>query len=231
VTPSLTTSPPPNLPTFVQADPTYLHVSRKMRGVCSKAQWRDPVYRQEALDRWWRVAIDGLRSRGYEFVVERPVTLYRSPTTGAVLYADIRQSVAGSPELIWPDGKPCLLPPRSPLVIQRTSYRKWAEGPLPHFELDLVPAQTPDDDEDLQRVRAQNSAIREAVDAALALNPAHWSDLPQSVNPDTDLVDFIIRGVFRRKDLQPLRSLQTGGDAKLRLTDGTLVDDLNQETA
>jgi hypothetical protein len=213
-----------NLATFVQEDPTYLHVSRKMRGTCTREQWRDHVYRQEALDRWWKVAIEGLRSRGYDFVVERPVTLYRSPRSGAVLYADIRQTIAGAPHLIWPDGKACLLPPQGPVVIQRTSYRKWAEGPLPHIELDLLPAKTPDDDDDVQRVRAQNRALREAIDAALALNPAQWSGMAQTVRADLDLVDFVIRGIFRRADYQPLRSLQTQSHAKLRLPDGTVVD-------
>jgi hypothetical protein len=43
-------------------------------------------------------------------------------------------------------------------AVERTTYAHWAEGPLPHLDLDMQAAKTPDTDRDIQYLRHQNRA-------------------------------------------------------------------------
>lgn len=192
---------------YVERDPSYLLVRRRLLGTMTRAEWDSPAQRQAALERWWARAKQAIRVEDEEFVTECPVVLYRHPIDGTVHYADIREQPHHPPKLITPTGAPL---PRTPasngLVRHNTSYRSWAEGPLPHIEPDMVAAPTPLDDPIVQTIRAQNSALRELIDGALG--PANYAAMPRLTPTTEHQVDFCLRGVFRRRDYRVLRSLQ-----------------------
>lgn len=209
----------------VVADQTYLHVGRRLIGTCTREEWASPSHRRLAIARAWDQAVKAIRAEDEEFVSWRIVTLYHDPLapngTDDVYLADI--SLPGMPATwITPMGRPVLVPDRLVLarcIKERTSYARWAEGPLPHVTHDPIAAPTPDDDRDVQWLRHQNSALRDLIDTALA--PSEWAPLANDAGDDA-LVDFRIRGVFRRQDYSQLISKQTGEVSGLLIGGGTV---------
>ena len=195
---------------YVERDPSYLLVRRRMVGTMTRAEWDSPALFQAALDRWWALAKRAIRVEDEEFVTEQPVTVYRQPGTGRVVFADIRMERRGPPSLITPDGRPLASWPAEPSgqgwLHHNTSYAAWAEGPLPHTEPDMGPALTPLDDPEVQAVRSQNRALRDLIDGALS--PTNYAQAARERPTTENIVDFRIRGIFRRRDYKVLRSLQ-----------------------
>lgn len=209
---------------FIERDASYVNVVRKLRGTMTREEWEHPGYRQAALDAAWTKALAGIREwdASASLVSPLPVTLYLSPVTGAVLVADIRRT-ANQPIWISATGANHLIPPVMPsgTIIKRTSYAKWCEGPLPHISPDMLDAPTPEQDPEVQRLMAQNSALRDALQSQFT--PANYAPLPRQYDPmsSLDLVDFRFRGVFRVRDFQVLDSKQATS-AKLKTSDGML---------
>lgn len=188
-----------------------------MLGTMTRGEWDDPAHRRAAIAQAWKAAIAGLRSQGLEFYTAAPVLLYRDPADGVVAYADIRERAEHRHRLIDPMGFDLILAPASPSglpwVVEKTTYHHWAEGPLPHLDPELETAPTPTDDPDVQRLRHQNRWLRELVDRALS--PANYAQQPRSIKPAAGLVDFRIRGVFKRRDFRVLESKQAGSEKML----------------
>ncbi len=190
----------------------------------TRAEWDSPELRQAALDRCWAMAERAIRSEDEELVSAALVTLYCHPIIGAVACANTNPGGA-QPHWIDPLGRPLAHVPFEPTglgwIFRNTTYRTWAEGPLPHVEPDMLPARSPLDDPELQAVRSQNAAIRDLIDASLG--PVNYASTARLM-PDTDhLVDFRIRGVCRRLDFRVLRSLQGEGlGSKILTSEGTI---------
>ena len=214
----------PQTALFIERDATYHHMSRKLRASCVRAEWDDLGYRQAAIDAAWKQAIDGIRSEGYEFVCPMPVTLYCDPISKEVVYADIRGPQDAYPHWISAHGERLIgIIPNPGLVKIRTSYARWAEGPLVNIQPDLITAPKTTDDPEIQRLRHQNSALREAIDFALAQG-ANDADLPQTVDPHSDKVDFRLRGVFRKRDYRVLVSKQAPDEGSKIITSEGLIE-------
>jgi hypothetical protein len=151
-----------------------------------------------------------------------PVTLYRDPLTHTVVCADI--SLPGQPSrLVTPTGQPALAHLADlalTYAVERTTFARWAIGPLPHLDLDMRAAKTPDEDRDIQYLRNQNGALRELIDASLA--PSEWAPEANTVRADDGLVDFRVRGVVRRRDFKRFDSKQGAGVSGIVL-DGKLM--------
>lgn len=208
---------------YVERDPSYLIVRRRLIGTMTRAEWDHPALRQAALDTWWERGIKAIRVEDEEFVTYCPVTLYCDPFTGEVGFADLGHGRVH--QWISSTGEPLIPPPAwvhsRTWTRLNTSYRTWAEGPLPHVEPDTVPALTPLDDPDVQAIRSQNSALRQLIDGALG--PANFADMPRLMPTTEHLVDFRMRGVFRRRDYRVLRSLQDEAQgSKILTTEGVI---------
>ena len=206
---------------YVERDRAYVTVRRRLVGTMTRAEWDDVAHRATSLQAAWTAGIAAIRVDGEEFVTHAPLMLYRHPIGGAVVCADIGQGVAR--HLIAPTGETMARVPSPPRgltwVRERTTYATWAEGPLPHRTYDMDAAPTPHDDRIVQELRHQNRALREMIDAALG--PAEFADAARPMPTTDDLVDFRIRGVFRRLDFRVLVSKQDAGrGSKLITADG-----------
>lgn len=209
--------------THVERDPTWVLLVRPLRGTMSREEWQVPAHRQAAIDRAWKAAEAGKRADEEFLETPLPATLYCDPATGAVRFADIRQPRDLLPYWIDPKGTRLLAVPDTRAYVRyRTTYATWAEGPLVHIEPDLVPAKKSTDDVDVQRVRAQNRAIREMVDAWLAVG-ANDADMPRSPM-ENGLVDFRIRGVFKRRDYRVLVSQQSPMEGSKIITSSGVIE-------
>lgn len=206
---------------FVEADRRTILVRRRIKHHCTREEWANPASRAAKIAEAWRLTAATIRAEGETLVSPSPVTLYRDPLTGAVVCADIRLPHHAGPVWINARGNALLLPP---LLVglrrERTTYEHWAEGPLVYTgdHAAVSAASDPLTVQSLQRVRHQNAALREKIDAAsgplfdpVALDAGH-----------PEFVDFRVRGVFERSDLRTLQSKQTGEAAKLILADGTV---------
>lgn len=191
----------------VERDRSYVVARRSLRGTCTRDEWNSPAHRRLAIARAWEKAVAALKSEGEELVSFSPVTLYRD-ADGTVVCADVTLP-GGDRKYVAPDGTPLLASPATLALYrrERTTYARWAEGPLPHLSLDMAAAPTPDDDRDLQYVRHQNAGLRALIDGALG--PAEWAPRANTV-VDDGLVDFRIRAVIRRPDIRRFDSKQTG---------------------
>ncbi len=205
---------------FVEADRKTILVRRRIKHHCTREEWDNPARRLARIAEAWRLTAANIRAEGETLVSPSPVTLYRHPVTGRVVCADIQTPTDRRPRWIDPEGRLLLLPPLLlGLVREQTTYAHWAEGPLVYTGDHLaVAAPDPLKDRDLQRVRHQNAALREKIDAAIApsfdpvaLDAGH-----------AEFVDFRVRGIFERSDLRTLASKQTGEAAKLILADGVI---------
>ena len=209
---------------FVERDTAWLLVRRRMVGTMTRLEWDKPVHRVAALQATWTAAQAAMRVNDEEFVTHAPVVLYRHPLTGAVACADIDRG-AGR-ELITPTGKPLERLPHPPQGMtwtrERTTYATWAEGPLPHRVYDMPEAPTPFGDRAVQQLRHQNGALRDLIDGALG--PAEFADMTRDTPTLDDLVDFRIRGVFRRRDYRVLVSKQDSEQGSKILTPDGMVE-------
>lgn len=208
---------------FIERDASYVPMVRKLRGTMARQEWDHPGYRAAALKRAWDFALAHIKQSDptAEFLCPLPVTLYCAPVTGAVIVADISRDGV-TPTWITATGDLRIVPPLvDHAIVRRTTYAHWAEGPLPHLEMELLSAPTPHQDREVQRLRAQNRAIRDKLDAALA--PNNWAAAPASFDPGSmaNLIDFRVRGVFRVRDHRVIESKQSDS-AKLRITDGMI---------
>lgn len=202
----------------VERDASYILVCRVLVGTCTREEWDRPEHRRLTIARAWQHAADALRVEDEELVAPLPVTLYRDHM-GRVVCADI--SLPGRPrKLVTPEGRPAVATPADLALarVERTTYAHWAEGPLPHLDLDMRQATTPDTDRDIQYLRHQNRALMELIDASMS--PSEWAPEANTVQADDGLVDFRMRGVFRRRDYRQLVSKQTGEASGLLLSDG-----------
>jgi hypothetical protein len=197
-------------------------VRRRIKHACTLEQWRSPAHRAEKIEEAWRLAIDTIRAEGFEFVTPAPVTLYRD-LFGRVVLADI--SMPGEPLWIDPQGRVILAPSVQGLIPTRTTYAKWAEGPLPYTGDAPDAAPDPLRDRNLQYLRNQNSALRAVIDASLE---SARDAIPQDI-AFRGIVDFRIRGVFSTAAPAIFDSKQTNRESAVRL-DGQMVDvdDLTQ---
>lgn len=212
----------------VEADRQYILVRRSIQGTCTRDEWDSPAHRKLAIAKAWKHAIGALRSEDEQFVAFAPVALWCDRMTGAVVVADARLPQDADGRWLTPDGRKLMGRPRlDGLVARRTSYARWAEGPLPHVSTEMEAAHTPDEDRDIQYLRHQNRALRELIDGALA--PSEWA-ASANTHADDGLVNFRIRGVFQRADYRRLISKQTGESSGL-LLDGGHVEVLPEVTA
>lgn len=214
---------------FVQRDAATVLVRRSLRATCTREEWDTPRFRQAAIDKAWAAGVQAMKAVGnYTFVTASPVTLYRGQD-GTVLFADIRTSPTAPPHLIWPHGqKVVALPALMPSVVQNTTYRHWAEGPLPHIE--LMQAPTGLSDEDKRIIDSMpNSALRER--ARSALEASGNSVEARSAPPTTETIDFMIRGIFSIPDHTVLVSKQSDQGSKLVLPGGAVWDGRDNEQA
>lgn len=205
---------------FVEADRKTILVRRRIKHHCTREEWNNPAQRAARIAEAWRLTAANIRAEGETLVAPAPVTLWRAPFSGRVVYADIRLPSDTTARWIDASGVPLLFPPfLFGLVSEQTTYAEWAEGPLVYTgNHAAVAAADPLRDRDLQRVRNQNRHLREKIDAAIApsfdpvaLDAGH-----------AEYVDFRVRGIFERSDLRTLQSKQTGEAAKLILADGTI---------
>jgi hypothetical protein len=205
---------------FVEADRKTILVRRRIKHHCTREEWSNPARRLAKISEAWRLTIANIRSEGETFVSPSPVVLYRDPVSGVVLFADIQLPHHGSPRWIDAQGHALLFSPLTVgLIREPTTYAAWAEGPLPYFgDHAAVAAPDPLQDRNLQRVRHQNGALREKIDAAIAPS---FDPIALDAGHD-EYVDFRVRGIFSRYDLKTLESKQTGEAAKLVLADGTI---------
>lgn len=210
---------------YVERDSSHLLVRRRMLGTMTRAEWDAPALRQAALDRCWTMAERAIRSEDEELVSAALVALYCHPINGAVVCANINPG-AGRAQWVDPLGNPLARLPIEPTglgwVRRNTTYRAWAEGPLPHIEPDMLPARSPLDDPDIQAMRGQNGRLRDLIDASLG--PANFAPMPREMPTTEHLVDFRIRGVCKRRDFRVLRSLQDEGLGSKILTSEGIVE-------
>lgn len=230
---SATTGGPTRAALFVERDPEYVLVERKIRHHCTREEWANPVYRQAAISEAWRLA-DNIRSEGDYLITPSPVTLYCEPMTGGVVCADVQTPQDGGPKWIDAQGTKLLGPPQLVgLMRTRTTYAQWAEGPLPYTgDHEALAGPDPLADTETQRVRHQNRWLRQAIDDALepALDPVARDA------GHTEYVDFRVRGIFRRRAPRVLETRQDvggsalNGDAKIVLDGQTYsVSELMRE--
>lgn len=215
-----TLSRPSGTALFVEADRKVMRVRRRIKHHCTLEEWNDPVRRQAKIAEAWRLTIANIRSEGETFVSPSPVIVYRDLVTGAAICADIQLPHHGKPVWIDAQGRPLLASPfLLGLVKEMTTYAEWAEGPLPYLGAhEAVAAPDPLQDRHLQRIRHQNSYLREKIDAAI-----EPSFDPIALDAgDEALVDFRIRGIFERDDLRTIGSKQTGEATRLLLPDGPI---------
>ena len=205
---------------FVEADHKVILVRRRIKHHCTREEWDIPARRLAKIAEAWRLTQDTIRSEGETLVTPAPVTLYRDPLSGAVVCADIQLPQDGRPRWIDAQGHPILFPPALfGLRRERTTYAEWAEGPLVYTgEHAAVAAPDPLQDRDLQRVRHQNAALRERIDAAIM--PSFDPVALDAGHPE--YVDFRVRGIFERPDLRTIQSKQTGEATRLVLAEGTI---------
>lgn len=205
---------------FVEADRKVILVRRRIKHHCTSEEWAHPARRLAKIAECWRLTASTIRSEGETFVEPSPVVLYRNPVTGKVVVADIHLPSDPGPRWIDAKGVPLLFPPiLLGLVREPTTYAHWAEGPLPYFgSHEAQAAPDPLQDRHLQRVRHQNAALREKIDAGIANS---FDPIAMDAGHD-EYVDFRVRGIFERSDLRTLASKQTGEAAKLVLADGTI---------
>ena len=210
---------------YVERDPSYLLVRRRMLGTMTRAEWDSPALRQAALDRCWAMAERAIRSEDEELVSACPVALYCHPTSGAVAYANLNPT-GRRPQWVDSIGRPLERLPIEPLGLGwtrlNTTYATWAEGPLPHVEPDMLPARSALDDPDVQAIRSQNSGLRDLIDGALS--PANFAPMPRLMPTTDDRVDFRVRGVCQRKDFRVLRSLQDEAQGSKILTSEGVIE-------
>ena len=210
---------------YVERDPSHLLVKRRMVGTMTRAEWDSPALHQAALDRCWAMAERAIRSEDEELVSAGLVALYCHPTSGAIACANINPG-PGLGQWVDPLGNPLARLPVEPTGIgwvrRNTTYRAWAEGPLPHVEPDMLPARSPLDDPDIQAIRGQNAGLRDLIDGALG--PANYAPMPRLMPSTEHLVDFRIRGVCKRLDFRVLRSLQGEGLGSKILTSEGIVE-------
>lgn len=220
----LLTRPTGGTALHVMTDAEYILHTRSLIGTCTREEWDRPAHRRLAIARAWESAIAAIRSEDEEFVSFAPVTLYRDVLGGEVRFADI--SLPGHPQkLITANGSRVVAAPADltfGYLVERTTYARWAEGPLPHVDLDMQTVRTPDDDRDIQYLRHLNGDMRELIDGALG--PAEWALQANTHRTDHGLVDYRMRGVFRRLELRRVQSKQTGDISGL-VIDGKLVNE------
>lgn len=202
----------------VERDAEYVMAVRSMRGTCSRDEWAIPSFRRLAIARAWERCVEALAAEDEQLVTWAPVTLYRD-REGVVRFADI--SLPGrNAKFITPTGTPLLDTPLDMVLTyraERTTFARWAIGPLPHIDLSMSAAPTPDEDRDIQYLRHLNASMRELMDSALS--PSEWAPEANSV-VDDGLVDFRIRGVIKRREYRQLVSKQTGEASGVILSDG-----------
>lgn len=212
---------------FVERDPSYVVICRKLRGSMAREEWDRPVHRAASIRRSVEKGVKDMRADypTAEAYSPLPVTVYLDPIDAHVVIADIRRTPE-TPIWITSMGINVLVPPNlTGLIIKRTTYAQFAEGPLPHIELGLQAAPTPLDDPEIQRLRSQNSVMRQAIDQAIGSN-SEWSQLPRQYDPwsSRETVDYVVRWLFRMRDYAILESKQSDS-AKLHTADGTLTYD------
>ncbi len=194
---------------YVERDSSHLLVRRRMVGTMTRVEWDSPELRQAALNRCWAMAERAIRSEDEELVSAGLVALYCHPISGEVAYANVNSGQALA-QWIDPLGNPLWKMPVEPTglgwVRRNTTYRSWAEGPLPHVEPDMLPARSPLEDPELQAVRAQNASIRDLIDGSLG--PANFAQTARLMPTTEHQVDFRIRGICKRLEYRVLRSLQ-----------------------
>lgn len=214
------TRPSTGVALFVEADRRTIAVRRRIKHHCTREEWANPARRLAKIAEAWRLTAANIRAEGETFTSPSPVVLYRAPLTGAVLFADIQLPHHGAPRWIDTQGRPLLFRPLTAgLIVERTTYAEWAEGPLPYFGAhSAVAAPDPLQDRHLQRIRHQNRFLREKIDAAIAPS---FDPIALDAGHE-EYVDFRVRGIFERPDLKTLDSKQTGEAAKLVLSDGTI---------
>lgn len=213
------TRPSSGVAVFVEADRKVILVRRRIKHHCTREEWDTPAHRARKIAEMWRLTEAHIRSEGERFVGPSPVTLYRD-ALGRVVCADIRLPHDPGPRWIDPQGRPLLLPPvLFGLRPEQTTYAHWVEGPLTYLgDHAAVLAPDPLGDRAVQRVRHQNAALREKLDAALGLDDRTLA--LDAGHPE--YVDFRGRCIVERSDLRTLASKQTGEAAKLILADGTI---------
>ena len=206
---------------FVEADRKTIRVRRRIKHHCTEAEWYDPIHRQARIDEAWRLTADTIRAEGETFLFPSPVTLYRDPLTGRVLFADIQLPHQGGPRWIDTQGRPLLVAPfTAGLVRESTTYAVWAEGPLPYFGAhEALAPPDPLQDRHLQRIRHQNRHLRSRIDPAIAPS---FDPIALDAGHD-EYIDFRIRGIFERDDLRTINSMQTGEAAKLVVAGETIT--------
>jgi hypothetical protein len=215
---------------FVERDTQYVARTRKLRGTMTREEWHHPGHRQAAITAAAKMALAHIKQSEAtaEPIAPVPVILYCSPTSGAVIVADIGSGRSpGTPIYITSTGDNLIIPPPiEHAVVRRTTYARWAEGPLPHVEMGMLDAPQADMDPELQRLRAQNPMIRKAIDTYL--RDASNAQMPRmhSLSKDSDLIDFRIRWVFRCAVPRMLDSKQATS-AKMITHDG--VVDLGED--
>lgn len=223
-------SAPPRLGTpstslYVERDRAYVLVRRRLVGTMTRAEWDTPAHRAAGIAAAWTAGIAAIRVDGLEFVAHAPIILYRHPLTGVVACADIALPGAAR-HLIRPEGERLTRLPHAPRGFgwtrERTTYATWAEGPLPHRVYDMDAAPTPHDDRVVQALRHQNAALRRLIDGALG--PAEFADTARSMPTTDDLVDFRLRGVFRRPDFRVLVSKQDAERGSKIVTSDGIVE-------
>ena len=205
---------------FIERDPEYVLVQRGIRHHCSKLEWKVPLYRQAAIAECWRLA-DNIRSEGDYLVTPLPVTLYREPMTGEVVCANIQTPQDSGPKWIDAMGVKLLMPNTFGLVVERTTYAQWAEGPLLYVgDCEALAPPDPLKNRSLQYYRHQNSGLREALDAAIepALDP-----IARDIGSE-EYVDFRVRGMFRRRAPRVLESKQDVGGSEINADDKIILD-------
>src|SRR5689334_22563605 len=98
---------------FVERDPTYVNIVRKLRGTMTREEWDHAGHRQAAIDAAAKMALAHIRQSDTtaEPVSPCPVTLYCNPTNGAVVIADISRPPATTPVWITKEGRNRTIPP------------------------------------------------------------------------------------------------------------------------
>lgn len=214
----------PQTALFIENDIAWVPVIRKLRGECTLEEWNTPAHRDAAVARVWRDGIANIRSEDEFFITHHPVVLYLRRSDQQLLAADIRQKRSDPPCFIDAKGLPLFhtyLPP-SDVVRVKTTYAHWAEGPLPHYEGEVSAAPTPDTDRELQYLLNQNSAIREAVEKAMG--PGDYADQSLVFDSSKGMVDFRVRGFFKRREYRQLQSKQVEDSLGKLITHDGIVD-------
>lgn len=204
---------------YVQRDSRYVIERKNLRYSCTREEWDQPHWRQQAIDRAWSRGLEAIRATGdYEFVAASPVLLYKM--LDKVLYANIA-APGRRPEFIYPDGER-MDPSKAvlPMATIGTSYHKWAEGPLPNLTL-TEETSGGISDEDRRLIESQRKTIRDR--AMKALEGPSMAPIAGDINDlEWAMVDFRIRGYFRTPDHKVLLTRQPGGESKLITSDGVI---------